>query len=154
MLTGDNEKVAAKVAKEVGIEEFKSSLYPQDKAKFIDDYHDMGKTVVMVGDGINDALALSKSDIAIAMGSGSDVSVDVSDVVLLDDDIKSLGLSYKLSKKTYTNIKQNLSISLIYNLVTIPLAVSGLVIPLIAALSMSLSSLLVVANAFRINKGI
>jgi Cu+-exporting ATPase len=88
------------------------------------------------------------------MGSGSDVSVDVSDVVLLDDDIKSLGLSYKLSKKTYTNIKQNLSISLIYNLVTIPLAVSGLVIPLIAALSMSLSSLLVVANAFRINKGI
>jgi Cu+-exporting ATPase len=153
MLTGDNEKVASKVAKEVAIDKFRSNLYPQDKLKIVDDYHDMGKMVVMVGDGINDALALSKSDIAIAMGSGSDVSIDVSDVVLLDDDIKSLAVAYRLSKKTYTNIKQNLSISLIYNLVTIPLAVSGLVIPLIAALSMSLSSLIVVANALRINRG-
>ena len=153
MLTGDNEKVAQKIADEVGITTVKHSLFPQDKAAVVDSYHDKGKVVIMVGDGINDALALSKSDIAIAMGSGADISVEVSDVVLLDDSMRSLALSQKLSQKTYTNIKQNLSLSLLYNLITIPLAVAGFVIPLLAALSMSLSSLLVIANAIRIKKG-
>ncbi len=153
MLTGDHEKVARKIANEVGIKHFEHSLFPEDKAAVVDSYHDRGKVVIMVGDGINDALALSKSDIAIAMGSGADISVEVSDVVLLDDSITSLALSQKLSQKTYTNIKQNLSISLLYNLITIPLAVAGYVIPLVAALSMSLSSLLVIANAVRIKKG-
>lgn len=153
MLTGDNEKVASKIAKEVGIESFNHSLFPQDKAAVVDAYHDRGKIVIMVGDGINDALALSKSDIAIVMGSGADISIEVSDVVLLDDSMASLSLAQKLSQKTYTNIKQNLSISLLYNLITIPLAISGYVIPLVAALSMSLSSLLVIANAVRIKKG-
>lgn len=153
MLTGDNEKIAKKIADEVGISHFKHSLFPEGKAAVVDSYHDRGKVVVMVGDGINDALALSKSDIAIAMGSGADISVEVSDVVLLDDSMKSLALSSKLSQKTYTNIKQNLSISLLYNLITIPLAIAGYVIPLVAALSMSLSSLLVIANAVRIKKG-
>ena len=153
MLTGDNEKVAQKVADEVGLSDFQHSLLPEDKAAVVDSYHDRGKVVIMVGDGINDALALSKSDIAIAMGSGADISVEVSDVVLLDDSMTSLALASKLSQKTYTNIKQNLSISLLYNLITIPLAVAGLVIPLVAALSMSLSSLLVIANAIRIKKG-
>ena len=153
MLTGDHEKIAQKIAQEVGIKAFKHSLYPEDKAAVVDDYHDKGKIVIMVGDGINDALALSKSDIAIAMGSGADISVEVSDVVLLDDSMQALALAHKLSKKTYTNIKQNLSISLLYNLITIPLAVMGYVIPLVAALSMSLSSLLVIANAVRIKKG-
>ncbi len=136
MLTGDHEKVARKIADEVGIKKFKYSLFPEDKAAAVDSYHDRGKVVIMVGDGINDALALSKSDIAIAMGSGADISVEVSDVVLLDDSITSLALAQKLSQKTYTNIKQNLSISLLYNLITIPLAVAGYVIPLVAALSM------------------
>ena len=104
----------------------------------------------MAGDGINDALALSKSDIAIAMGSGADISVEVSDVILLDDKISSLADALKLSRATYTNVKQNLGLSLVYNLLTIPLAVAGYVIPLVAALSMSLSSLLVVGNAVRI----
>jgi Cu+-exporting ATPase len=153
MLTGDHERVANKIAKEVGISKIKHSLYPEDKAAVVDAYHDRGKIVVMVGDGINDALALSKSDIAIAMGSGADVSVEVSDVVLLDDSMQSLVLAQRLSQKTYTNIKQNLSISLLYNLITIPLAVMGYVIPLVAALSMSLSSLLVIGNAVRIKRG-
>jgi len=152
MLTGDNEKVAKKIADEVGIADYEHSLFPEDKAVFVDSYHDRGKVVIMVGDGINDALALSKSDIAIAMGSGADISVDVSDVVLLDDSMTSLALASKLSQKTYTNIKQNLSISLLYNLITIPLAVAGYVIPLVAALSMSLSSLIVIANSIRIKK--
>jgi len=153
MLTGDHERVASRIADEVGISVFEHSLLPEDKAAVVDRYHDRGKVVIMVGDGINDALALSKSDIAIAMGSGADISVQVSDVVLLDDSMEALALSSKLSQKTYTNIKQNLSISLLYNLITIPLAVAGYVIPLIAALSMSLSSLLVIANAVRIKKG-
>ncbi len=154
MLTGDNEKVAKKVADSVEIEEFRSSLLPQDKLAFVDNLHQNGKRVVMVGDGVNDALSLAKSDIAIVMGSGSDVAIDLSDVVLLNDDMGSLFRAYKISKKTLSNIKQNLSISLIYNIITIPLAVSGFVIPLVAALSMSLSSLIVVLNSFRIRGSI
>ncbi len=150
MLTGDMEQVAQKIASEVGIEKVYSGLMPQDKAAIVDRYHEEKKIVIMAGDGINDALALSKSDIAIAMGSGADISVEVSDVVLIDDKITSLKDAVKLSKATYRNIKQNLLLSLTYNLLTVPLAVAGYVIPLVAALSMSLSSLLVVANAVRI----
>lgn len=153
MLTGDNENVAQAIADEVGITSLYHSLYPKDKAEIVDRYHENGKVVIMAGDGINDALALSKSDIAIAMGSGADISVEVSDIVLLDDRMRSLMLAYKLSRKTYRNIKQNLTMSLLYNVITVPLAVAGYVIPLVAALSMSLSSLLVVANAVRIKRG-
>lgn len=150
MLTGDVAEVAQKIAAEVGIEKVYSGLFPQDKAKIVDKYHEAGKVVIMAGDGINDALALSKSDIAIAMGSGADISVEVSDVVLIDDKMTSLRDAIKLSRATYRNIKQNLLLSLTYNALTVPLAVAGYVIPLVAALSMSLSSLLVVANAVRI----
>ncbi len=152
MLTGDNEKVAKKVARSVGIDNYKASLLPQDKADIVDSYHKEGKIVIMAGDGINDALALSKSDIAIAMGSGAEVSIDVSDVVLLDDNLQSLLNAYKISKKTFTTIKENLLLSFMYNAITIPLAVSGYVIPLVAALSMSLSSLLVIGNSVRIKR--
>ena len=154
MLTGDRESVAKKVSNELGIKSYKASLTPIQKAEFIDKLHNESKRVIMVGDGINDVLALSKSDIAIAMGSGADVSINVSDVVLLNESINALWLAYKLGKKTFTNIKENLALSLLYNLLTIPLAVMGYVIPLVAALSMSLSSLLVVFNAFRIKRSI
>ncbi len=152
MLTGDNEKVAKKVSKEVGIDMVYHSLYPKDKADIVDSYRDSGRVVIMAGDGINDSIALSKADIAIAMGSGADVSIEVSDIVLLDDKMSSLKEALILSKKTYKNIKQNLRMSLIYNLFTVPLAMAGYIIPLIAALSMSLSSLLVIANAVRIKR--
>jgi len=154
MLTGDHEGVAKGVASAVGIQRYYSRLYPQDKAQFIDDAHKKGQIVIMAGDGINDALALSKSDIAISMGSGSDISISVSDVVLLDNKISSLATSVKLSQKTFHNVKQNLALSLLYNLFAIPLAVAGFVIPLVAALSMSLSSLIVIANAIRIKRGL
>ncbi len=153
MLTGDNERVANSIALEVGIQKVYHSLYPKDKAKIVDDYHNKNYTVIMAGDGINDAIALSKSDIAIAMGSGADISIEVSDIVLLDDKMSSLSQAHKLSKKTYKNVKQNLITSLVYNFFTIPLAMAGFVIPLVAALSMSLSSLLVIANAVRIKRG-
>ncbi len=154
MLTGDNEKVAKKIAKEVGIDEVYHSLFPKEKAEVIEKLHKKGKIVIMAGDGINDVLALGLSDIAVSMGSGAEVSVEVSDVVLLNDDIGALSDAIKISKRVYLNIKENLLLSAVYNTITIPLAMSGYVIPLIAALSMSLSSLLVVGNSYRIKRGI
>ncbi len=152
MLTGDNEKVASKVSSKVGIDKFYHSLLPLQKAEIVKEYQQSGKKVIMAGDGINDSVALSLAEISVAMGSGAGIALEVSDVILLDDEMKSLYDSYKLSKQTYTNIKQNLLISLVYNLITIPLAIMGYVIPLVAALSMSVSSLLVVGNSLRIKR--
>ena len=154
MLTGDNEKIAQKIANEVGINEVYHSLFPKDKADIVEKLQKEGKIVIMAGDGINDVLALSLSDIAVSMGSGAEVSVDVSDVVLLNDDMNSLKDAIKLSKRVYLSIKENLLLSVVYNAITIPLAMMGYVIPLVAALSMSLSSLLVVGNSYRIKRGI
>jgi Cu+-exporting ATPase len=150
MLTGDHQKSANYVANKIGIKEFFYELTPEDKLAYIDNLHHNGKVVVMVGDGINDILALAKSDIGIVMGSGSDIAVEVSDVVLLNDSLTSLLDAFKISSTTFSLIKQNFAISLIYNAITIPLAMAGYVIPLIAALSMSFSSLLVVGNSMRI----
>lgn len=150
MLTGDHEKSASSVATEVGIKEFHFDLSPEDKLSYIDTLHSEGKTVVMVGDGVNDILALAKADIGIVMGSGSDIAVDVSDVVLLNDSLASLLDAFKISRTTFKLIKQNFALSLTYNAVTIPLAMAGFIIPLIAAISMSVSSLLVVGNSMRI----
>jgi Cu+-exporting ATPase len=150
MCSGDNEKVVAKVAAEVGIENYHASMTPEQKADFITKLKNENKTVVMVGDGVNDAIALSRADISIAMGKGADISLDVSDVVVLNDKLDGVKDSVYISKRTFRFIKQNLTISLIYNIVTIPIAIAGYVIPLVAALSMSLSSLLVVGNSMRI----
>ena len=152
MATGDHEKVATRIAKEVGIENFKSALSPIDKADYISLLKEQGKRVVMVGDGINDALALSKADIAIAMGNGADVALAVSDVVILNNTLQAIEESFMISRRTFRFIKQNLALSLLYNLLTIPVAMAGYVIPLVAALSMSLSSLMVVGNSMRIKR--
>ncbi len=149
MLTGDNQKAAEKVAQAVGIEKFYHSLLPQDKSDMVKSFQEQNKIVAFVGDGINDSVALGRANVSVAMGSGADIALDVSDIVLLDDEIKSLYEAYRISKDTYKNIKQNLLLSLVYNSIMIPLAVMGYVIPLIAALSMSLSSLLVVGNSLR-----
>lgn len=150
MLTGDNEAVASKVAKRVGIRKFVANVDPMEKAEYIKELKKEGKIVVMAGDGINDSVALSSSDVAIAMGNSSDVTISVSDIVLLNNSLDSLNQAFKISNRTYKFIKQNLLLSVIYNVITIPLAMAGFVIPLVAALSMSLSSLLVVANSMRI----
>jgi Cu+-exporting ATPase len=150
MLTGDHEASARRVASEVGITELYAELSPEGKAGFVDTLHIQGDVVVMAGDGVNDLLVLAASDIAIAMGSGSDIAIEVSDVVLLNDSLSSLAESFAISRKTYGLIKQNLGISLVYNSITIPLAMMGYVIPLIAAISMSFSSLLVVGNSMRV----
>ncbi len=150
MLTGDHKDVALRVAKQLGIQKVYYELTPQHKASFVEDMHKQGKTVVMVGDGINDILALSQADIGIVMGSGSDIAIEVGDVVLLDDSLRSLHESFKIAATTFRLIKENLILSLVYNAITIPLAMAGYVIPLVAAISMSLSSLLVVGNSMRI----
>lgn len=149
MLTGDHERAALRIANEVGIEEVHAHLSPEQKAEFIATAHNEGHRVVMAGDGVNDLLALARADIGIAMGSGSDIAIEVSDVVLLNDSLISLVEAFAISRRTYGLIKQNLGISLIYNLITIPLAMMGYVIPLLAAISMSFSSLLVVGNSMR-----
>ncbi|WP_157351656.1 heavy metal translocating P-type ATPase [Aliarcobacter butzleri] len=150
MLTGDNEHVASRIAKELGIKKYLSHQTPVSKADFIKELKKQNKVVVMVGDGVNDSVALSSSDVAIAMGNSADISLAVSDVVLLNSTLKSLKEAFVISNKTYKHIKQNLAFSLLYNATTVPLAMAGFVIPLIAALSMSLSSLIVVLNSLRI----
>ncbi|RXK02950.1 heavy metal translocating P-type ATPase [Halarcobacter bivalviorum] len=152
MLTGDNESVASKVASKVGIKNFVAGINPIEKAKYIEGLKEKGKVVIMAGDGINDSIALAKSDVAIAMGNSSDITISVSDIVLLNNSLESLLKAFKISRRTYKFIKQNLTLSLVYNAITIPLAMAGFVIPLVAALSMSLSSLLVVANSMRIKQ--
>jgi Cu+-exporting ATPase len=150
MLTGDHEQSANKVAKEVGIKEVHAKLLPQGKSALIEKFQKEGGIVVMVGDGINDAIALAQSNIAIAMGQGADVAINVSDVVLLDEKPQSILEAYKISRRTFRAVKENLGFSLLYNVIAVPLAVAGFVNPLIAALSMSLSSLVVVGNSMRI----
>ena len=150
MLTGDNENVASRVAKELNIKKYFSFQTPISKANYIKELKKENKVVVMVGDGVNDSVALSNADVAIAMGNSADVSLAISDVVLLNSSLNSLKDAFVISSKTYKFIKQNLFLSLLYNTITIPLAMAGLVIPLIAALSMSLSSLMVVLNSLRI----
>jgi Cu+-exporting ATPase len=150
MLTGDHKNAAYKVANEVGIDNVYYNQTPEQKAEYIKKLHMQGKVVVMVGDGVNDVLALANADIGIVMGSGSDIAIDVGDIVLLNNSLNALQDAFKISNTTLKLIKQNLLLSLVYNGITIPLAISGYVIPLVAAISMSISSLLVVGNSMRI----
>ncbi|CAM4182077.1 heavy metal translocating P-type ATPase [Arcobacter suis] len=150
MLTGDNVNVAKDIAEKLNIKNYLSSQTPVSKAEYIKKLKSENKVVVMVGDGVNDSVALSNADVAVAMGNSADVSLAVSDIVLLNSSLKSLKDAFIISSRTYKFIKQNLYLSLIYNAVTIPLAMAGYVIPLVAALSMSLSSLMVVLNSLRI----
>ncbi len=150
MLTGDHESAARQVADHVGISSYKSELTPDEKEAYVVALQNSGEKVIMVGDGVNDILALARADIGIAMGNGSDIAIDVSDVVLMQDSLTSLQEAFKIGYTTYGLIKQNLGLSLLYNAITIPLAMAGYIIPMVAAVSMSLSSLLVVGNSMRI----
>jgi Cu+-exporting ATPase len=147
MLTGDNEITAKAVAKKVGIDRVIANVLPGEKAKVIKDLQKDGKTVAMVGDGINDAPALAQADIGIALGSGSDVAKETGGIVLIKDDLMDVVKSVKLSKLTMRKIKQNLFWALGYNTGAIPIAAVGLLNPIIAAAAMSASSLSVVTNA-------
>lgn len=151
ILSGDNAKAVQKIAKELNISEFKASCLPEDKMEMIGKLSQKHK-VLFVGDGVNDALALNYAAVSITLKEGCDLAIESSDVVLLKNDLGSLQKALKLSKNTYKIIKQNLTLSIIYNAFTIPLAFLGLINPLIAAISMSLSSIIVILNALRIKE--
>lgn len=145
LISGDRQCVVESIAKELGIENYKGALLPKDKLEIIRSH----KNAVMIGDGLNDILALQSAEVGIAMGAGSAMAIAQGDVVVLDDSLEGVGRAFSIATRTYSRIKQNLVISLVYNALLIPLALCGFVIPLVAALSMSLSSLLVVANSMR-----
>jgi len=146
MLTGDNERTARAIASQVGIKEVIANVLPEDKAKKVEELQKEG-FVAFIGDGINDAPALKQSNVGIAMGTGTDIAIEAGDIVLAKGSLLGVVQSINLSKATFRKIKQNLFWAFAYNIVAIPLAVFGLLHPVIAEIAMALSSISVVTNA-------
>lgn len=152
MLTGDNRRTANYMAQQAGIFHVIAEVLPQDKASKVKELQNQGLTVGMVGDGINDAPALVTADIGFAIGSGTDIAVEAADIVLVRNDLHTLVQAVRLSKKTMTNIKQNLFWALIFNCIGIPLAALGELNPMIAGTAMAFSSVMVVSNSLRLKR--
>ncbi|MFA6690910.1 MAG: heavy metal translocating P-type ATPase [Saccharofermentanales bacterium] len=157
MLTGDRELTAAAIAKQAGVSSFRASLLPEDKERVIRELQAEGKRVMMVGDGINDAPALARADVGVAIGAGTDIAMDTADIVLMHSDLMDIVTTIELSQATLRNIKQNLFWAFFYNVLGIPLAAGVLypslglrLNPMFAAAAMSFSSLFVVGNSLRL----
>jgi len=152
MLTGDNELTASTIAKELGIKRILANLMPSDKVEAITKLQQEGKRVAMVGDGFNDAPALSQSDVGIAIGSGTDVALEAGNVVLVRDNLIDVLSAIEISKKTLGKIKQNLVYAFAYNTALIPVAGIGLLYPALAALAMAASSVSVVSSSLMLKR--
>ena len=152
LLSGDNENVTKYISTITGIEMYESGVMPDHISGKVKKLQDVGRKVIMVGDGINDAPALVQSNIGIAIGNGTDVAIESAEVVLISGDLSGVVKSIKLSKRTIAVIKQNLFWAFIYNVIGIPLAMLGLLNPMFAALAMSLSSVSVISNSLRLKK--
>lgn len=150
LLSGDCKVVADSVAQKLGGMDVIAEVLPEDKNQVIRDLQAQGQKVAMIGDGVNDAPALVRADVGIALGSGTDVSMDSADIVLMGNDILAVDTAVALSARTLKTIKQNIGSSITYNLIMVPLAMGGVLTPLIAAITMPLSSLVVIGNAARI----
>jgi Cu+-exporting ATPase len=152
LLTGDNERTARAVGAELDIEDVIADVLPADKVAVIRDLQREGKVVAMVGDGVNDAAALAQSDLGIAMGTGTDVTIEASDLTLVRGDLRAVADAIRLSRRTLATIKGNLFWAFAYNVAALPLAVAGLLNPLIAGAAMAFSSVFVVSNSLRLRR--
>lgn len=150
LLSGDRKPVAEAIARQLGGMEVIAEVLPQDKDRVIQELQRRGECVAMVGDGVNDAPALIRADVGIALGSGTDVSVESADIVLMKNELDKVRLATLLSRRTLRTIKQNIGLSFVYNGIMVPLAMMAHVTPLVAAITMPVSSLLVIGNAARI----
>jgi Cu+-exporting ATPase len=152
LLSGDRWEVAHEVASEVGIDDVRAEVLPQDKVAVVKQLQADGAVVAMVGDGVNDAAAMATSDLGFAMGSGTDAAIAASDITLVRGDLSAVVVAIGLSRATLRIIKQNLGWAFGYNIAMVPLAAAGVVNPILAGAAMAASSVCVVFNSLRLNR--
>jgi Cu+-exporting ATPase len=152
MLTGDNERTANQIARSIGIERVFANVLPSGKVDVVKQIQKEGKNVAMIGDGINDAPALTAADVGIAIGSGTDVAIEAGKVVLIRDDIRDVVAAVEIARKTVSKIKQNLIYAFVYNVILIPVAATGLLYPAFAGLAMAASSVSVTMSSLALKR--